>query len=296
MNYLELYRSACISKRFSYRLQRRGFINYFELYRSAYITMRLQHRLQTRSLSRIQSVIDLPTFSISPTKKGFYKLFRALQICLHHHKTLASHTKKEFITPLEIYRPDYISNPFLVSPTKKGIYKLFRALQICLHLQTFLVSPRKKGFYKLFRVLQICLHLQTFLVSPAKKGFYKLFRALQICLHHHKTLASHTKKEFITPLELYRSAYISKPFLLSPTKKGIYKLFRALQICLHHHKTLASLQRRSLSRLQSYIDLPTSSNHFWHRLQRRGFINYLELYRSAYITIRLQHRLQRTSL
>ena len=68
---------------------------------------------------------------VSPTKKGVYKLFRALYnityICLHQSpKVLGIANKEAGWTP-------------------------FTALLICLHHRITLVSPTKKGIYELFR-------------------------------------------------------------------------------------------------------------------------------------------------
>ena len=209
------------------------------------------------------------------------------------YKEVIYHTFRD----LEIQRSAYISKPFLISPARKGIYKLFRALQICLHHYKTLASPTKKEFITHLAAFYRSAYIsKPFVASPTKKGIYKLFRALQICLHHHTTLASPIKKEFITHLERYRSAYISKRFWYRLQRRGFInylELYRSAYITIRlQHR----LQRRSLSRIQSLQDLPTSPNHFWYRLQRRGFINYLELYRSAYITIGLQHRLQGSNL
>ena len=77
----------------------------------------------------------------------------------------------------------------------------------------------------------------------------------------------------------------------SPKKKGVYKLFRDLKICLHLQKTFVSRTNNV-----GYKQVPGRSAYTikrrWYRLQRRGFINYLERHRSAYTTKRLSFRLQ----
>ena len=57
---MELNRYAYITKRLSYRVQRRRLMNYAELYRSAYTTKRLGYRLQTMVVIN-KSLIDLRT-------------------------------------------------------------------------------------------------------------------------------------------------------------------------------------------------------------------------------------------
>ena len=109
INYLEFYRSSyhcksvvsptkkvayklfralwiCLHhQRVWYRRQRRRLINYLQRYRSANITKCFGIVVKEGGLSTIQSFIDLPTSPkvfLSSSKKGVYKLFRALQICL----------------------------------------------------------------------------------------------------------------------------------------------------------------------------------------------------------------------
>ena len=79
-------------------------------------------------------------------------------------------------------------------------------------------------------------------------------------------------------LELYRSAYIT-------------------YICLYHQKSWVSLTKKRVGRhLQLYWFVYITVSP-WYRLQRRGFMNYLELYRSAYITyICLYHQKSWVSL
>ena len=227
-----------------------------------------------------------------------------------------------FTNYLELYRSPYISKPFVASPKKNGIYKLFRALQICLHLQTICGIAYKEWD---LQIIQSYIDLPT---SPnhlwyrlQRRGFtnyLELYRSAYISKRFWDRLQ---RRGFINYLELYRSAYITiriqhrlqrrslsriQSFIDLPTSPNHfwYRLTRRgfknyLELCRSAYITIKfqhRLHRRSSSRIQSLIDLPPSSNHFWYRLQRRGFINYLELYRSAYITIRLQHRLQRRSL
>ena len=127
-----------------------------------------------------------------------------------------------------------------------------------------MVLPTKKGVYKLFRALWICLHHQKTLVSPTNNGGYK--EKIDRPAYTTKRLWYRLKRRgFINYLELYRSAYHQKT-RVSPTNNGSYK---------------QELDRSAYT-----------TRRLWYCLQRRGFINYLELYRSAYTTKRLGYRLQ----
>ena len=70
---------------------------------------------------------------VSPTKKGIYELFRALEPAYHLHlpispKVFGIANKEAGWTPFTALLIGLHHPITLVSPTKKGVYKLFRAL------------------------------------------------------------------------------------------------------------------------------------------------------------------------
>ena len=145
---------------------------------------------------------------------------------------------------------------------------------------------------QLYSFAHITNHLWYRLQRRGFMNYLELYRSAYItyiCLYHQKSWVSLTKKrvgrhlqlwfvyitvsrryrlkrrEFMNYLEHYRSAYIT-------------------YICLYHQQSWVSLTKKRVGRNLQLHWLVYITVSPWYRLQRRGFINYLELYKSAYIS------------
>ena len=134
------------------------------------------------------------------------------------------------------------------------------------------------------------------------------FTALLIRIHHPITLVSLQRRGFINYIERYKYAYITKSLGYRKQRSGLDAIYSFIDSSTSPYHLGIAYKEGDLKTIKSFINLLispkvlgiTNKEAGWtpftalliclHQritlvsLQRGGFINYLELYKSAYIT------------